>query len=158
MPKKRFEQVLDIIKEQRYVTVKYLCDNLHYSTATINRDLNDLQRQKLIVRHYGGAEFIEKKGVPLVFRFNKMRPVKRAISKQAAADIKEGMTVFIDGSTTAQYMAEYIQNIKNITVITKQAHSSMTKVRVTKILYRTDSRLTFRLGKKSVHILIHIHM
>ena len=118
MPKKRIEQVLDIIKEQRYVTVKYLCENLHYSTATINRDLNDLQRQKLIVRHYGGAEFIEKKGVPLVFRYHKMRPVKRAISTRAATYIQEGMTVFIDGSTTAQYMAEHIQSIKDLTVIT----------------------------------------
>ena len=118
MAQKRTDKILEILKQQGYVTVKYLCEELHYSTATINRDLNDLQRQKLIVRHYGGAELVAKKGVPLVFRYNKMRPVKRAISKRAAAYIKEGMTVFIDGSTTSQYMAEYIQNIKDITVIT----------------------------------------
>ena len=118
MAQKRTDKILGILKQQGYVTVKSLCEELHYSTATINRDLNDLQRQKLIVRHYGGAELVEKKGVPLVFRFHKMRPVKRAISKKAAELVKENMTIFIDGSTTAQYMAEYIQNIKNITVIT----------------------------------------
>jgi len=118
MAQKRTDKILEILKQQGYVTVKNLCEELHYSTATINRDLNDLQRQKLIVRHYGGAELVAKKGVPLVFRYNKMRPVKRAISKRATAYMKEGMTVFIDGSTTAQYMAEYIQNIKDITVIT----------------------------------------
>lgn len=118
MAQKRTDQILDIIKEQGYVTVKYLCETLHYSTATINRDLNDLQRQKLIIRHYGGAELVVKKGVPLTFRYHKMRSEKRSISKQAASYIQAGMTIFIDGSTTAQYMAQYIKNIKNLTVIT----------------------------------------
>lgn len=118
MSQKRIDQILDIIKAQGYVTVKYLCQELHYSTATVNRDLNELQRQKLIVRHYGGAELVERKGTPLVFRYHKMRPVKRVISKKAAALIRDGMTVFIDGSTTCQYIAEYIQNKKDLTVIT----------------------------------------
>ena len=47
MSEKRIDAVLRIIKEQGYVTVKYLCDELHYSTATINRDLNDLQKKKI---------------------------------------------------------------------------------------------------------------
>ncbi len=118
MSQKRIDQIMDIIKAQGYVTVKHLCQELHYSTATINRDLNDLQKQKLIVRHYGGAELVERKGTPLVFRYHKMRPVKRMISKKAAALIKDGMTVFIDGCTTTQYMAEYIQDSKDLTVIT----------------------------------------
>lgn len=118
MPQKRVDQILDIIKERGYVTVNYLCQQLHYSTATINRDLNDLQKRKLIVRHYGGAELPAKKGTPLVFRYHKMRPIKRLISKKASEMIKDGMTVFIDGSTTAHYMGEYIKNIQNLTVIT----------------------------------------
>lgn len=118
MSQKRIDKILNIIKEQGYVTVKYLCEELHYSTATINRDLNDLQKQRLIVRHYGGAELAAKKGIPLVFRYHKMRPVKRLIAKKAAELIRDGMTVFIDGSTTAQYVGEYIKNVKDLTVIT----------------------------------------
>lgn len=118
MAQKRIDRIMNIIKEQGYVTVKYLCEELHYSTATINRDLNDLQKQNLIVRHYGGAELVAQKGTPLVFRYHKMRSVKRLIGKKAAELIKDGMTIFIDGSTTAQYMSQYIKNIKNLTVIT----------------------------------------
>lgn len=118
MSQKRIDLILNIIKEQGYVTVKYLCDELHYSTATINRDLNDLQNKKLIVRHYGGAELASKKGTPLVFRYHKMRPVKRVIAKKAAELIKDGMTVFIDGTTTTQYIGQYIKPYKNLTVIT----------------------------------------
>lgn len=118
MSEKRIDTILRIIKEQGYVTVKYLCDELHYSTATINRDLNDLQKKKLITRHYGGAEIVKSKGTPLVFRYHKMRPVKRLLAKKAAELVAEGMTVFIDGSTTAQYIGQYIKDIKNLKVIT----------------------------------------
>ena len=118
MPQKRIDQILDILKTHGYVTVNYLCRELHYSTATINRDLNELQRQNKIVRHYGGAELKENKGTPLIFRYHKMRPVKRQLSKLAAEGIREGMTVFIDGCTTTQYMAEYIKQIPGLTVIT----------------------------------------
>ncbi len=118
MSEKRIDTILRIIKEQGYVTVKYLCDELHYSTATINRDLNDLQKKKLITRHYGGAELVKSKGTPLVFRYHKMRPVKRLLAKKASELVKEGMTVFIDGSTTAQYMGQYIKDLKGLKVIT----------------------------------------
>ena len=47
-----------------------------------------------------------------------MKSVKIKIAKAAAGFINDGDTVFIDGSTTAQYMAQYIQDKKNIKVIT----------------------------------------
>lgn len=118
MPQKRIDKILDILKEQGYVTVKYLTEELHYSTATINRDLNDLQKQKLIRRHYGGAELIEQRTTPLVFRYHKMRPIKRLIAKKAAEFIENGDTVFIDCSTTCQCMAEFLTDKKELTVIT----------------------------------------
>ena len=52
----RQEQILQILKKQGYVTVRYLSDTLQYSVATINRDLNAMQRQGLIKRSYGGVE------------------------------------------------------------------------------------------------------
>lgn len=115
--KKRIDQIMDILRQEGYVTVKYLTDQLHYSTATINRDLNLLQKQKLIRRHYGGAELVQNTGVSLVFRYHKMRPVKNLIAAKAAEFVNDGDTIFIDGSTTCQYMAQYITGKKNLTVI-----------------------------------------
>ena len=40
--KERMDAILDILKVNGYVTVKFLIEKLHYSTATINRDLNML--------------------------------------------------------------------------------------------------------------------
>lgn len=118
MAKKRLTAILDIIKENGFVTVKYLCDHLHYSTATINRDLNELQVQGLINRNHGGAELVVKKYAPLVFRFEKNKQIKINLAEKAADLISDNMTIFMDGSTTAQFIGKHITKHKNMTVIT----------------------------------------
>ncbi len=118
MPKNRRDMILDIIKESGFVTVKYLCAKLHYSTATINRDLNYLKNQKLIVRKGGGAEPVQHKYPPFIFRTEKMKDVKNKLAKEASKLITDNMTIFIDGSTTSQFIGKYITEFKNLKVIT----------------------------------------
>lgn len=117
-PKERLDSIMAILKKNGYVTVKFLTDELHYSTATINRDLNILANKKLIRRSYGGVELIEKKGSPMAFRYHKMRAVKNKLAKKAAEFIKDGETIFIDSSTTTQCIGPYLTTKKDITVIT----------------------------------------
>ena len=114
----RFQLIEDILKQNGFVTVKYLMNKLHYSSATVNRDLNAMQKQGIIKRSFGGAQLIEDKNVSLYFRYSKMRPIKNKIGKKAADFIKDGDTIFIDCSTTAQYIGKYITDRKDITVIT----------------------------------------
>lgn len=116
--KQRQDKILEILEQQGYVTVKYLGDILHYSTATINRDLNDLQKLGLVSRSYGGAELVRSPYVPILSRVNKMRSEKRHIGKVAASFVKDGDTIFIDGSTTAQCMEQYLIERKDLTIIT----------------------------------------
>ena len=116
--KQRQDKIMQIVEEQGYVTVKQLCEALFYSSATINRDLNELQRKGLIDRTYGGAEAVRSVYVPIPFRSNKMRSEKRHIGRVAADFVKDGDTIFIDGSTTAQCMEQYLVSKKNLTVIT----------------------------------------
>ena len=48
--KERLDEILDILKTHGYVSVKFLTEKLCYSTATVNRDLNVLEKQKLVHR------------------------------------------------------------------------------------------------------------
>lgn len=114
----RLNIIMDILKKNGYVTVNFLTQELHYSNATINRDLNILEKQKLVKRSYGGVEITSDTPNALVFRYHKMKIAKNNIGKIAADFIKDGDTVFIDGSTTTQYIGKYITEKKNITVIT----------------------------------------
>ena len=116
--KMRQDAILDILSKQGYVTVQYLTEILHYSTATINRDLNVLLNKKLVVRSHGGVELSQTQYIPIFFRSHKMQVEKRNIGKTAAGYVKDGDVIFIDGSTTAQYMEQYLVNCKNLTVIT----------------------------------------
>ena len=114
----RLDKILKILEENGYTTVKYLTDTLSYSNATINRDLTLLESKKLVKRSYGGVELEKNKSIPLVFRYHKMKNAKMKIAKMAASLIEDGDTVFIDATTTTQYMGHYLENKKNINVIT----------------------------------------
>lgn len=116
--KERMAAIEQILKANGFVTVKYLTEEICYSTATINRDLNIMEKQGIVKRSYGGAELAQPKNIPLHFRYSKMRPVKNKIAKAAAEFVKDGDTIFIDCSTTAQYMGNYLATKKNLTVIT----------------------------------------
>lgn len=116
--KERLENILQLVKRYGYVTVKYLVSSLHYSNATVNRDLNALVAQGSVRRSYGGVEYIDKKGVPLPFRYHFMRTEKLKIGKKAAEFVRDGDTVFIDASTTAECMTEFLIDKKDLTVVT----------------------------------------
>ena len=116
--KERMERIISILKLHGYVTVKYLTEELHYSTATINRDLNALEQMNEVKRSYGGVELQAPRSVPVTFRYEQAKLEKKRIAKRASELIEDGDTVFMDGSTTVQYIGEYILEKKNITVLT----------------------------------------
>lgn len=116
--KERLESILKIVERYGYVTVKFLVSQLHYSNATINRDLNALEAQSLIKRTYGGVELTETDEIKLPFRYHKMHVEKMKLSQKAADLIEDGDTVFIDAATTTEYIADFLKEKKDITVIT----------------------------------------
>ena len=116
--KERLDSIMALLHRHGYVTVKFLSEELHYSTATVNRDLNLLEQMKQVRRSYGGVEPTEAQGVSLLFRYAKSKPAKKRIGKCAAQLVRKNDVIFIDGTTTTQYMGPYLAAIEGITVIT----------------------------------------
>ena len=116
--KTRLDNIMQILDRQGYMTTRQLMNELHYSSATINRDLNLLEKQGLLKRKYGGAEKVEQRNIPLIYRYDKMRQEKRKLAKRAAEFVQAGDTIFIDGTTTTQIMGEYLTAVPDIKVIT----------------------------------------
>jgi len=112
----RIELITNILKQRGYATVKELVQTLRYSNATVNRDLNVMEKRGVVKRSYGGAELV---GVleKLKIRYQKMKPEKMRLAKRAAQFVSDGDTIFIDASTTAEYMAQYLLEKKDLTVI-----------------------------------------
>jgi DeoR family fructose operon transcriptional repressor len=116
--KERIDAILSILRKQGYATAKQISADLGYSTATVNRDLNLMEKQQLVRRSYGGVEPIENVYVPLLFRYAKNKSVKKRLCKCAAGFVEPGDTIFIDASSTTQFMGEYLTEIEGVTVIT----------------------------------------
>lgn len=115
----RQEQILSILEKRGYVTVRYLMEQLHYSSATINRDLNKMEALGLVKRSYGGVEAAKREHLPaLPQRQFYMKKEKRRIARIAAGLIQNGETVFLDGSTTVQYILPFLSEKKGLQILT----------------------------------------
>ncbi len=114
----RLNEILKILKIMRYTTVEYLVEQIHYSPASIRRDLVILEKQGLVKRSYGGVEINSENETPFVFRQYNMKSEKSKIAQAAAKLIKSGDIVFLDGSSTVQYMGQVIAEKKDICVVT----------------------------------------
>lgn len=117
----RAEAILEYLRNNnRFVTVEQLSDVLFVSGATIRRDLSDLEASRLIRRVRGGAILIAGRtgDDPLDFRENQNVMQKQVIAGLALAYIKEGMTLFMDSSSTVCTLARRLDGFSSLRVIT----------------------------------------
>ncbi len=123
----RYDKILEILEEETYTSAASLSKRLFVSLPTIRRDLSELQRKNLIIRSHGGAKKInsEHTVMPVDFRKTLNYSIKRKLCSEAAKLIKDNDIIFIDASTTAVHIAEYISTKKTVTVITNSIPLSL---------------------------------
>ena len=114
----RMNEILKILNKYHYVTVDYLVEQIRYSPASIRRDLTLLEKQGLVKRSYVGVELKKEASTPFMFRQHSMKTAKNGIAAKAAELVNDGDTVFIDGSSSAQYLGHFLVNKKEITDVT----------------------------------------
>lgn len=119
----RQQQLLNYLKENKSATVRRLAEILYISEASVRRDIAALEEQGLVRRKYGGvilAEY-EHSVIPLALRDSANAAPKEQIAKKAATLVEDGMTVMLDASSTARRIVPYLQNKKNLRIITNNA-------------------------------------
>ncbi len=116
----RKQQILDILKTKRAVSVEELCNVLYTSGATIRRDLQILEKDNLIKRTHGGAVLLEGNATetPLILRESENSKQKQIISELAVQHITDGMTIFMDSSSTVSSIIRLLPQFKGLKVIT----------------------------------------
>lgn len=120
LPKARQEQLLEMLKRQRYATIRELANQIYVSTATVRRDLKLLEAAGLVHCTYGGVSIApsEGKNVPLPLRRAEHVTVKHQIARAAAPLISPHETLFMDGSSTAMHLCDYLSQDMDLTVFT----------------------------------------
>lgn len=123
----RKDNLLNIIKERGRCSVHSLAKELYVSEPTIRRDLAELESEGKIKRTYGGAVYCEiiNNEIPLILRESKKAAEKRLIACEAAKLIQDGMTVFLDASSTASHIVPNLSKFKDLTVITNSPKISV---------------------------------
>ena len=115
----RRDEILATLEKQGYTTVNELVTQLHYSSATIYRDLNELQNLNLVKRSYGGVELTMRKNVPgFPLRHDYMKLEKRQMGRIAAAMVENGDRICIAGTTTTEYILPYLEGKKDLLIVT----------------------------------------
>jgi len=117
MKYERADQIMEILSKCKYTTVDHLVKELHYSPATIRRDLVYLESAGLIKKSYGGV-CMNEVSRPAIVREHENMDAKIRICKAAAELVDHYDSVFIDGSTTTYFMSEFLDHKKNLVITT----------------------------------------
>jgi len=121
----RHNEILNLIKEKRSITVAQLCERLFVSEATVRRDLAQLQRLGLVERTRGGAVACnEAEEISHFVRLVKNAAEKERIATHALSVLPAYNSVFVDASSTALALAERM-NLEHKTVVTYNLETAL---------------------------------
>lgn len=118
----RQRQLVELLCAEKVMSIQKLADHFQVSIVTIRRDLEQLSKEGLIKRIYGGAAIVEQvlPADKIVFsgRLTAQQEEKNKVAEKALALIKEGDTVYLDTGTTVALLAQKLARLKNVTVVT----------------------------------------
>lgn len=116
----REDEIIALLNETEYATVEYLSRKMNISASSIRRDLKNLEERGLVNRSYGGVKIANAMGkrIPFSLRSHENSTQKKQIAKAAASLIHMGDVIFLDGSSSAYFVAELLPAISDVTVIT----------------------------------------
>jgi DeoR/GlpR family transcriptional regulator of sugar metabolism len=118
--KQRQLAIAEVIARDGQATVEALCQRFDVSAATIRRDLDELDMQRIIIRTHGGAMRMIQAlpELPVLQRGSDQLEAKRRIGKAAAALVPDDATIFLSSGTTTLEVARALASRTNLTVIT----------------------------------------
>ncbi|MBU5483911.1 DeoR/GlpR family DNA-binding transcription regulator [Clostridium sp. MSJ-11] len=116
----RHNKILEILYKNKKVTTQELESFFSVSPCTIRNDLNKLEKNGLLQRMHGGAVLPQSSMKDLSFstREAQHQLEKENICKKASEFITGNQCIIIDASSTTLYLSKYMDNVKNLTVIT----------------------------------------
>ena len=118
LTRQRKQLLLERLRRDGHIIAKVLSQELGLSEDTIRRDLRELAQEGHLQRVHGGALLAS----PAVADFAGRRGIaaagKVAIGRAAAALVRPGQVIFLDGGTTAVQMARHLAADLRATVVT----------------------------------------
>jgi len=127
LKEERLRRMLGILDEQGMITAEELSRMFYVSLPTIYRDLRELARRRQIVHSEGRIQRVQDQTVaaPLDYRRSIHTEEKAAIAREAVQLIAPGSSIFIDASSTAAHLIDYLKPEDDLTVLTNGIVTAM---------------------------------
>ncbi len=110
--KQRLDLIERYIREHRYADLHTLAARFNISLSTVRRALDQLEAGGVLRRHHGGASLIETdelaREYDFIARDERQANEKFAIARAIADRVQPGMTVILDGGTSAYAVARLL--------------------------------------------------
>jgi DeoR family transcriptional regulator, myo-inositol catabolism operon repressor len=114
----RISEMKKYIINNKSVSLQDLCEIFDVSLNTIRRDIDQLEKENIISKVYGGVIINDDSDVvPHSHRVVSNREAKESICKIASTLLSERCTIYIDSGTTTVPLLKYIKPEMKITII-----------------------------------------
>lgn len=122
----RQSAILKAVEQEGFVSTDELRVMFGVTPQTIRRDINEMSKRDLVVRHHGGvARKNRQENSPYSERVRVLPKTKRAIGKSVADRIEDGSSLFINIGTTTEAVAQALLARKNLRIATNDLHVAM---------------------------------
>jgi DeoR/GlpR family transcriptional regulator of sugar metabolism len=110
LAEERRQRVLELVSRRGFVSLTDLAADIKASESTIRRDLDYWHQQGALKRTHGGAIYTGDNSVlpALEDRTASQLEEKRAIARSAAARLRDGDAILLDGGTTTLEVARLL--------------------------------------------------
>ncbi|MBQ3084688.1 MAG: DeoR/GlpR transcriptional regulator [Clostridia bacterium] len=123
----RQQKILQLVERQGGATVEELVQALYASAPTIRRDLTAMEKMGLLQKVYGGALPLTaaNREIPLTVREQSQSSAKDRMAERAAAHVRDGMVILMDGSSSVNRIVKYLEGFKDLIVVTSGAKTAV---------------------------------
>jgi DeoR family transcriptional regulator, fructose operon transcriptional repressor len=118
---RRHRELLQLVEAKGQMSVDELARHFSVSDDTIRRDLQHLERRKVLLRTHGGAvstALLVHRESPFLTRAHAHAEAKARIGRAAAQLIADGETLLVNGGSTTFGFAASLGTRRNLTIVT----------------------------------------
>ncbi|MFB7641669.1 DeoR/GlpR family DNA-binding transcription regulator [Peribacillus butanolivorans] len=121
----RLIRILNYLEIHKTMNIKQMCETFDISRDTARRDIVELANQKMVVRTHGGVALpsFHKKIDDYRDRLRTESETKKLIGKKAASMITDNEMIYLDVSTTVNFIAQFLK-ARQVTIVTNSIDSA----------------------------------
>ena len=161
----REKKILEILEQRGTIGVNRLASLIYCSGSTVRRDLTKLEKKGLVKRSFGFVSLMREiatEETSFSAREALNVSLKKRLAKQAASQLNNSQTIFIDSSTTLFYIVPYLNELKNLLIITNGLKiaaeiTSRTPHKVIIIGGEVQPHTNSALGSAAINQVAHFH-